>query len=209
MSHVYLLKASGQRRPTVWIGPLEPGFFRDRFNGKPLSRDWQPPIREVRGLSYSLPDAMLWTGPGPLLSQKAVRAFETAAPGCAEYPHFTDIKGKPYYAIYVRNETDALDEERSEINISTAGTPLSIRRHAFKPGMELPPLFKLPSRLAESVYCTDVIASTVLDNRLKGFSFWDPTVPHLKDLFLGKTPTVCRELAPNNSSKPTTLRGAA
>src|SRR5690349_22430481 len=101
MSTVYLLNASGQRRPTVWIGPLGPGFFRDRFNGDPLPDNWQPPIREVRGLSYSLPDAMLWTGPGPLLSEKAVRIFEKTAPSCAEYPYFAEIKGRPYFAVYV------------------------------------------------------------------------------------------------------------
>ena len=187
-AQAYLLKAARRRRPSVWLKSLEPGYFRNCFNGKHLSREWQPGIREIRGLSYALSDAILWTGPGPLISQRAVELFERVAPGCAEYPFFSEIKGHPYFAINVLQGTDALDAHKSEVNRAASGEIVSIRSHVFKSGVALPPLFKLPDRLDCDLYCTPNVAASVVESQLKGFSFWDPAVEHMRDLFLGKDP---------------------
>ena len=182
----YLLKAAGKRRPTVWLETQEAGYFYRIFNERKFPDGWAPPIRMIRGLSYALPDAVLWTGPGPLISESAVDLFTAVAPGCASYPFFSEIKGRPYFAINILESTDAIDEQRSKVNRAKSGAITSIRKHAFNPGVVLPPIFKLPDRLDCDLYCTTALASAIVENRLKGFSFWDPSAEHLRDLYLGK-----------------------
>jgi len=181
----YLLKAAGRRRPSVWLETTEPGYYPSRFNGKALIGDWQPPIREIRGLSYALSDALLWSGPGPLVSERAVALFTALGSASVEYPYFAEIKGRPYFAINALQGTDALDVSRSTVSCTDTGRVINIYRHAFKSGIELPPLFKLEERLECDVYCTPEVSAAVVRERLKGFSFWDPTKEHLSDLFLG------------------------
>lgn len=182
----YLVHAASQRRPTVWLNTQPPGYFSDRFNLQDFGSAWPPTIREVRGLSYALPDAMIWTGPGPLVSARAVDLLQAIAPNCAEYVFFASIKGKGYFAVNVPCGSDVLDEGRSLVNRSSSGAIVSIRRHAFMPDACFPALFKLPGRLDGDLYCTPAAAVAISKSGLKGFSFWNPLEQHLRDLFLGK-----------------------
>lgn len=123
--------------------------------------------------------------PGPLLSERAVKIFSDIAPDCAEYRFFTTISSKPYFVMNVLAAEDILDETASDVTRSESGEIVSVVKFAFR---ELPtrPLFKLPRRFSSDILCTEAIPEAVVERKLTGFGFWDPTKPTMRDLFLGK-----------------------
>ena len=185
-SGIYKLHVASRRRPYVLSGAPEPSYHTNNFNGRPLPEDWQPPTHEVHGTSYRLSDAIAWRGPHPLLSERSVDVFQSVAPGCAEYKFFTHIKGRPYYVLNVLAAEDILDEARSEVTRAASGQIITVVRYAFKSTSPAAPLFKLPDRFDSDTLCTEAIPAAVVRHKLTGFSFRDPSVAELKDLFLGK-----------------------
>lgn len=182
----YLVHAASRRRPSVWLEAQAPGYFSERFDTHDFCSAWPPAIREIRGLSYAVPDAVLWTGPGPLISSRAVDFLRKVAPGCANYVFFTSIKGKDFYVVDVLDGADALDDSRSDVSRSPSGGLMNINRHAFAKSAPIPALFKLRGRLDGDLYCSPSTAVAIYDSGLRGFSFWNPLVSHIRDLFLGK-----------------------
>jgi hypothetical protein len=183
---VFKLVARSIRRPSVWNEAAHPvDYFKDNFNGQPLPPDWKPPAHYIRGGSYGLSDCISWELPRPLLSERARRVIDDVAPNCAEFRHFADIKGKPYFVLNVLASDDVLDEESSEVTRSASGEIVTVVRYAFCRAPSIP-LFKLPSRFSSDTLCTEAIAEAVVENKLTGFGFWDPLQPTLSRLFLGE-----------------------
>lgn len=183
---IYRLVARSIRRPSVWSVTAHPvGYFNDHFNGHPLPIGWTAPPHCIRGASYRPSDCVSWEGPRPLLSERAVEVFEDVAPGCAEYRFFTEIKGHPYFVINVLTSEDILDDSSSEVTRSAAGEIVTVIKYAFRRS-PVWPIFKLPGRFDSDTLCTEDIAAAVVEHKLTGFGFWDPSRPTVRDLFLGK-----------------------
>ena len=183
---IFKLVARSIRRPSVWCETALPiGYFNHNFNGSPLPSNWEPPAHYVRGLSYGLSDCISWQLPRPLLSERAAEIIGNVAPGCAEFRQFTKIKGRPYFVMNVLASEDVLDEDASEVTRATTGEIITVVRYAFRKEPSAP-LFKLPGRFGSDTLCTELIPATVVERKLTGFGFWDPSRPTLKALFQGK-----------------------
>ena len=166
--------------------------YRDTSSNGPLPADWQPPKFSIHRQSGKLADAMSWKADSPLLSERAVQLFKQAAPNCAEYRLFAEIKGKPYFLINVlaTEPVSILDEEKSEFGVY-GGSIGQIYRYVVKTDKqrELPPMFRitLGTFLDSTILVTEAIPQLVVAERLTGFQFWDPNNPReTKDLYLGK-----------------------
>src|SRR5690606_34776514 len=125
-----------------------------------LPPDWQAPHHTVHGATYPLADAIAWKEPLPLLSARAAEILDSVAPNCAEYRHFTDISGAPYYLL----------------NVLAFGEPSD--------HFSCPPLFR--RRNVPDILCKAVVPASVVQHGLTGFGFRDPCRPEIKELFLGK-----------------------
>ena len=157
---IYKLVARTQRRPYVLSGALPVDYLRTHFNGHPLPADWQAPDHAVHGRSYPLSDAIAWKESWPLLSERAAMLLDSVAPGCAEYRHFTQISGAPYYVL----------------NVLAFGDPS-------EPSC-CPPLFR--RRDLPDILCTAAVPVSVVQQGLTGFGFRDPFRSETNALFLGK-----------------------
>jgi hypothetical protein len=183
---IYKLVARSIRRPSVWNETALPvGYFDYHFNGRPLPTPWTPPAHYLRGLSYRLPDCVSWRFGSPLVSERAAAVLECVAPGCVEYRHFLDIKGKPYFVMNVLASEDVLDEGASEVTRTNSGKIVSVIRYCFRRSPAVP-IFKLPDRFDSDTLCTESVPEAVVRNNLTGFAFWDPSQPTLKRLFDGE-----------------------
>lgn len=196
---VFLMTAVSSGHPYVLNQEaLSPGYHSRTFTGRRLPDDWQPPPHTVERKSAKLADALGYETSFPLFSERAANLLGAAAPDCAEFRHFTEVRGKPYYLMNVLVSADVLDEQQSECTRSKSGEIITIVKHAFR--QELlklaPPMFKLPGRFDSSIFVTRSIPEMVVLERLTGFQFRDPEHNPMRDLYLGKDVNVVAGVLP-------------
>jgi Immunity protein family (Imm11) len=170
----------------------EEGYRKTLIAGL-LPPDWQPPKFSIHRRSSKLADAILWQTHSPLISERAVQLLKQAAPDCAEYRFFAEIKGKPYFMMNVlaTQPLSILDEERTTFARGADGNIGQIYRYVIKRDkyQELPPLFRIAfmNYPDHTILVTEAIPGMVVAERLTGFEFRNPNNPtEMKDLYLGK-----------------------
>lgn len=124
----------------------------------------------------------------PLLSERAVRVFQSTAPGCAEYRYFAHLKGKPYFMLNVVATENILDHKRSTGPRNDDGALISVNAYVFShfDPASVAPLFTMPGQFTSDILCTGAVAEAIVGSKLTGFCLRDPEKSDIKDLFLGK-----------------------
>ena len=140
---IFKLYGASAGHPYVESGALPVRYFDKFFNGHALPDSWVPPPFEVRRPSSKLADILAWKESLPLLSKRAVDLLCAVAPECAEYRHFTAIRGHAYYVVNVLAQEDILDLDRSELSRTEGGRIRSIQGHSFTRTDDSSQLFKL------------------------------------------------------------------
>lgn len=199
LPRIYIMTARSEGHPYVLPKEVLPaGYHSQNFTGRELPVDWAPPLHTVQRRSAKLADAIGYQTSFPLFSKKAVELLRVAAPGCAEFRLFTEVKGEPYFLMNVLVSADILDEAKSECTRTSTGVIVTIVRHSFRScaSETVPPIFKLPGRFDSSIFVTDVISELVVNRGLTGFQFRDPGKNPIRDLFLGKDVNVVDGVLP-------------
>lgn len=146
-----------------------------RFDGTPKGDSWRP----VRVWPEHDPNRKRQRPPGdfpsllrpPVFSRRAVDCIGDVLRANGELLPL-DCESGEYYVYNVTNLTDALDEDRSQINRGEDGRVWSVWNPHFRPeALEGELIFKLVQHPTGDVYVTDEFVELVRMHRLKGFKF--------------------------------------
>lgn len=192
-----LLVLSGKKY--LGLIPHDLGYFRDHFNGAPMSTGWRPPPITISGKSKKLPDFISWMVGAPVVSEKAMLALAPVLNGLVQFFPFHEIKGKEFYAMNVLQvESDLLDLEKSEIvyGSSEPRRVLMIERAIFVEPLpvDLPPIFKVSIRgqILGDIFVTRPFANVLVEHQLTGAALGDPSQYPLKMILAEKPANVVR-----------------
>ena len=109
------------------------------------------------------------------MEARAREALEALISAHAEMLPLTCDDGSTVWATNVTRLVDALDmNDSSVLRSSSSGAILVVKKHAFKQGIDLPPLFKLANVPRGLLYATDEFTSWVKSAQLDGIAFSAP-----------------------------------
>lgn len=170
-------------------------YFADHFDGAPMPKDWTPPEIKVVAPSQRNTDFISWLATVPVVSEKAKEALSSLIGPYVQFLPLIKLK-KQYYAMNVIHLVDCLDEETSRVTYRDDGTILNVYECFFKEDRLIEvPIFKLPN-YTNSVFVTRSFVDCVIDNRLRGAQFQDPSQDYFGLIMQGKPINCVPEVLP-------------
>ncbi len=150
----------------------------DQAYGKPQGARWQPvcvvPERESRRRKPPGDCPCLFLGSNVLaLSQHAVEVLRDLLEPFGEFLSL-DCDEEPLWIYNCTRFIDVLDEPASDILRFSDGSIMHIRRHMWRPGVEVETAFRLPQLHRSSVYVTDRVVERIHSAGLRGFDLSQP-----------------------------------
>jgi hypothetical protein len=209
--NIYKLSEMDDIREIVWVNDDDITFERKNFRGQPMQAIWRPieykvnvvPKERYDGWKY--PPSDVYSGKRVIFSRKAVDALYNLLEANGEIlPLIFEGKENEYFAYNVLTVSNAVDEEKSEIDRHPDGDFSHIKRYEFDPtqiaGLTIFKVWKNKSPrvptshtfISGDVFVTDPFVKRVKEAGLFGFDFrlkWSgPTADDLLDRARRATP---------------------
>jgi hypothetical protein len=188
--NIYKLSEMDDIREIVWVNDDDITFERKHFRGQPMRAIWRPieykvnvvPKERYDGWKY--PPSDVYSGRRVIFSRKAVDALYDMLEASGEIlPLIFEGKENEYFAYNVLTVSNAVDEEKSEIDRHPDGDFSHILRYEFDPaqtaGLTIFKVWKNKSPrvptshtfISGDVFVTDPFVKRVQEAGLFGFDF--------------------------------------
>ena len=173
---IWILRSADKRNLSLIPSDLD--YFQTHFIGQPMAERWNPPSLTIDGKALRLRDFVSWMIQAPVISDVARSALEPLVSKSVEFLPLIELRKKRYYAMNVLRLVDCLDRSESEILYSPDDPEriLTINKFQFDRGRIISaPIFKIPDD-PSCVFVMQAFIDAVIDSRLTGAKFADPTV---------------------------------
>jgi hypothetical protein len=176
---IFFLYAKSNDR--LSLGPADLSYFKNRFVGKKLPRNWTAPPVEIYDKSKPMGDFVGWMLKAPVISEKAKKILEPFISKYVQFLYMMEMKDTKLYAMNVIHVIDCLDLNKSDVRYYSHLPDKKVIRRINKYCFDYDKLafhknlliFKIPQTLSE-VFVTSDFVDIVQSNNLEGAGFGNP-----------------------------------
>ncbi len=168
----------------LFIQTVDLRYFNERFNGSPISDDWEIPAYDVLNRSKKVADFTSWQVGSQvfLVSPLARDLISQLDESAVEFLPFDRIKGRKLYVANVLRTEDFLDLARTEFQ-EGSGLPVRVAWRAGLPDA-LPPIFKVKG--GSDTYVSTDFGRKAVEHRITGLRLADPAKNRFQQIVRGE-----------------------